>query len=115
MVNDSVPTNESPCRLFVYGLLLRPDVRNFLGVAGDQWKHGVCVKDYVLTYEWGDTVQSIVRIVPKSHGAVFGSTAAFTDEELARMDVFEGVANGLYSRGRIATDDGAAWCYFGNA
>lgn len=102
-------------RLFVYGLLLRPDVRNFLGVAGDQWKHGVCVQDHVLTYEWGDTVQSIVRIVPKDHGAVFGSTAAFTDEELARMDVFEGVANGLYSRGRIATDDGEAWCYFGNA
>jgi len=100
-------------RVFVYGLLLRPDVRGYLGVHGSDWQHGEQLNGYSLTTNWGGTCRGIVRLIPTVHGAVFGSSAEFTDEELSRMDRFEGVPD-MYTRSRVTTSGGERSVYRAN-
>lgn len=103
----------NPTRLFMYGFLLRPGVRETLGVKGKNWQHGVRLYGYSLTTDWGNSVQSIARLTPTFQGVVFGSAADFSDEEMSRIDAFEGYPN-LYKRAEFITDSGPVQAYYGN-
>lgn len=104
--------NVAPQRVFMYGRLLCPKIRLGLGVKGENWEHAVFAKNWAVTDDWAGITLPIVRIRPTEHGVAVGAVAEFNDDELQRLDTFEGVG-WLYDRITISTEKGLCWAYVG--
>jgi gamma-glutamylcyclotransferase (GGCT)/AIG2-like uncharacterized protein YtfP len=99
--------------LFMYGKLLVPEIRRLLRVVGRDWAHNVCLEHYSLTTDWNGVNAHVARLTPTYRGVVYGNIASFTDEEMQRIDQFEGVPH-MYQRGVVHTNLGEAVAYLGN-
>lgn len=93
----------------MYGTLLRPTLRAGLGLSPTDWKDGVSVNGWRVTLAWGGDIGP-PALVHSPGDVVYGAVGTFSDEDVATLDFYEGVASGLYRVDDIETSVG--WCKF---
>lgn len=94
--------------LFAYGTLLNPSVQR--AVIGRELSGNNARLAGFRKSTFADGNEVFPNLVPDPNGNVDGQLLTVSDEELARIDRYEG---DLYSRRRVTLNDGTeAWVYY---